>query len=146
MAQLQATLRSHRLPMPTINNPELTVTTNRPVDRAAVIVTCDVDFTDVEVNAMNMLGLQYSLTCEVFNKELLDEDLVIPYAAQQFPIEPGHAHRSEHVVFDTHEYMDTLHERLIGKDQLLAKLTLTNEETHASVTAQTEVISVDLAA
>ena len=132
--------------MATINNPELTVTTNRPVDRAAVIVSCDIEFTEVEVNAMNMLGLQYTLTCEVLNKEMLDEDLVITYRAQQFPIEPGEGHRYEHVVFDTHEYMDALHERLIGKDKLLAKLTLTNEETHEAVTAQTEVISVDLAA
>jgi len=95
--------------------------------------------------AMNLLGLQYTLTCEVFNKELLDDDLVITYGAQQFPTETGAAHRSEHVVFDTAEYMDTLHERPIGKDKLVAKLTLTNEETHAGVTAQTEVIAVDLA-
>jgi hypothetical protein len=131
--------------MATINNPELTVTTYRPVDRAAVIVSRDIEFTEVEVNAMNMLGLQYTLTCEVFNKELLDEDLVITYRAQQFPIEPGAAHRYDHVVFDTHEYMDALHERPIGKDKLLAKLTLTNQETHDSVTAQTKVISADLA-
>jgi hypothetical protein len=132
--------------MATINNPELTVTTNRPVDRASVIVSCDIEFTDVEVNAMNMLGLQYTLTCEVLNKDLLDEDPVITYAAQQFPVEPGEAHRGEHVVFDTHQYMDSLHERLIGKDKLVANLTLTNGETHAAVTARTEVIAVDLAA
>jgi len=44
---------------------------------------------------MNMLGLQYTLTCEVLNKEMLDEDLVITYRAQQFPIEPGEGHRYE---------------------------------------------------
>jgi hypothetical protein len=132
--------------MATINNPELTVTTNRPVDRVSVVVSCDIEFTEVEVNAMNMLGLEYTLTGEVLNKEMLDEDLVITYRAQQFPIEPGNAHLHEHVVFDTHEWMDTLHERLIGKDKLVAKLTLTNEETHATVTVRTEVIAVDLAA
>jgi hypothetical protein len=116
------------------------------VDRAAVVVSCDVDFTDVEVNAMNMLGLEYSLTCEVMNKELIDEDLVLSYPAQQFPIVAGDARRHSHIVFDTHEWMDALHERLIGKDKLVARLTLTNEETKSAVTVKTEVISVDLAA
>jgi hypothetical protein len=132
--------------MATINNPELTVTTNRPVDRAAVVVTCDVAFTDVEVNAMNMLGLQYTLTCEVYNKELLDEDLIVTYPAEDFPIAAGDAQTGEHVVFDTHEWMDSMHDRLIGKDKLIARLTLTNSETHEAVKAQTEVIAVDLAA
>jgi hypothetical protein len=132
--------------MATINNPDLSVTTNRPVDRAAVIVSCDVEFTDVEVNAMNMLGLQYTLTCEVYNKELLDEDLVITYPAQQFPDGLGDGQHAAHVVFDTHEWMDSMHERLIGKDKLIAKLVLTNQESHEAVRAQTEVIAVDLAA
>src|SRR5215467_12980240 len=114
--------------MAAVNNPALTVTTNRTLGRAAVIVTCDVDFTDFEVNEMNMLGLAYSLTCEVMNKELIDEDLVITYPVRRFPVVPGDADRHVHVVFDTHEWMDTLHERLIGKDKLVGKITLTNEE------------------
>ena len=132
--------------MATINNPELTVTTNRPVDRAAVIVSCDVEFTDVEVNAMNVLGLEYILTCQVLNKDLLDEDPVITYRQQTFPRLPGEGHRHEHVVFDSFEDMDALHERLIGKDKLVAKFTLTNQETHADVSARTEDVAVDLAA
>jgi hypothetical protein len=132
--------------MATIENPQLTVTTNRPEDRASVVTSCDVDFTEVEVNAMNLLGLQYTLTCEVLNKELLDEDPVLIYRAQRFPILDGDAHGHNHVVFDTYEAMDALHERLIGKDKLVAKLTLTNEETRSEVTARTETLSVDLAA
>jgi hypothetical protein len=132
--------------MATINNPDLTVTTNRPSDQASVVVTCDIEFTDVEVNAMNMLGLQYTLTCQVINKELLDEDPVITYRQMTFPRLPGEGHRYEHVVFDTYEKMDALHERLIGKDKLVAKLTLSNQETHADVSARTETIAVDLAA
>jgi hypothetical protein len=54
--------------MATITSSELTVTTNRPDDRASVVVSCDVEFTEVEVNAMNMLGLRYTLTCQVLNK------------------------------------------------------------------------------
>ena len=42
--------------------------------------------------------------------------------------------------------MDNLHERLIGKDKLLAKLTLKNEETGAEDVRRTEVIAVDVAA
>ena len=72
--------------MAAINNPELSVTTNRPQDRATVVVSCDVEFTDVEVNAMNMLGLQYTLSCQVLNKELLDEDPVVTYHERTFPV------------------------------------------------------------
>jgi hypothetical protein len=132
--------------MATINNPDLTVTTNRPVDRASVIATCDVEFTDVEVNAMNMLGLQYTLTCQVINKELLDEDPVITFRQVTLPREIGQASRTDHVVFASDEAMESLHDRLIGKDKLVAKLTLTNQETHADVSARTEQIAVDLAA
>ena len=132
--------------MASINNPDLTVTTNRPTDRASVVVSCDIEFTDVEVNAMNMLGLAYTLTCQVLNKDLLDEDPVITYRQLTFPRMAGGAQRYEHVVFDTFEAMNALHERLIGKDKLVAKMTLTNQETHADVSARTETIAVDLAA
>jgi hypothetical protein len=132
--------------MPSIKNPELTVTTNRPVDRAAVLVSCDLEFTDVEVNAMNLLGLQYTLSCEVINKDLLDEDPVVTYHNLTFPRVANDARRYEHVIFDSYEAMELLHDRLIGKDKLRAKLTLRNEETHEEVTARTEVIAVDLAA
>jgi len=132
--------------MATINNPELTVTTNRPDDYANVLVSCDIEFTEVEVNAMNMLGLQYTLTCQVLNKELLDEDPVITYRQITLPREQGAASRYEHVVFDTHEAMESLHDRLIGKDKLVAKITLSNQETHADVSVRTETLAVDLAA
>jgi hypothetical protein len=131
--------------MATINNPELIVSTNRPADRASVVVSCDIEFTEVEVNAMNMLGLEYTLTCQVLNKDLLDEVPVITYRERSFPRERGDARGYEHVVFDSYEWMDALHDRLIGKDKLVAKLTLTNQETHADVSARTDVIAVDLA-
>jgi hypothetical protein len=132
--------------MPTITNPELTVTTHRPADRASVIVSCGVEFTEVEVNAMNLLGLEYTLTCRVLNKDFLDEDPVVTFRPRTFPRTAGEGRGYEHVVFDTYEAMDALHERLIGKDKLLARLILTNEETRAEVSAQTETIAVDLAA
>ena len=132
--------------MATITNAELTVTTNRPEDRAAVVVTCDVEFTEVEVNAMNMLGLQYTLHCQVLNREMLDEEPVVSYHHQQFPRVAGMARRYEHVTFDKYEPMYLLHDRLIGKDKLVAQLKLKNEETGAENVQRTEVIAVDLAA
>ena len=132
--------------MATITNAELTITTNRPEDRASVVVTCDVEFTEVEVNAMNMLGLQYTLHCQVLNREMLDEEPVVSYHHQQFPRVAGMGRRYEHVTFDKYEPMYLLHDRLIGKDKLVAQLKLKNEETGAESVKRTEVIAVDLAA
>jgi len=132
--------------MATIKNPELTVTTNRPDDRANILVNCDIEFTEVEVNAMNLLGLQYTLACQILNKDMLEEDPVYTYPMITFPRAAGAGSRYEHALFDTYEAMETLHDRLIGKDKLVAKLTLTNEETNAEVSVRTETIAVDLAA
>jgi hypothetical protein len=44
------------------------------------------------------------------------EDLVVTYRAQSSPIVPGDDRNYQHVMFDTHEWMDSFHERLIGKD------------------------------
>ena len=45
--------------MPTITNVVLTISTDTALDGARVVVNCDLEFTQVEVNAMNILGLQY---------------------------------------------------------------------------------------
>jgi hypothetical protein len=132
--------------MPTLHNADLSVSTDRPEDRAIVIVTCDVDFTDVEVNAMNILDLRYSLSCSVLNKYLLDEDPVVTYHAQTFPRSRGAARHNEHVVFENSSRMYDLHERLLGKDKLVAELVLRNEETSEEQKLRTDDISVDLAA
>jgi len=132
--------------MPTLHNADLSVTTDRPQDRATVIVSCDVNFTDVEVNAMDMLDLRYSLNCRVLNKYLLDEDPVITYSEQIFPRIPGAARHYEHVVFETSSPMYDLHERLLGKDKLIAEVTLRNEETRDEQKLRTDDVSVDLAA
>ncbi len=42
--------------------------------------------------------------------------------------------------------MMTLHDRMIGRDKLLARLKLKNEETGAETEERTEVVEVDLAA
>jgi len=133
-------------PMATITTAELTVTTHRPDDRASVIVSCDIAFTEVEVNAMNLLGLQYTLHCQVLNKDLLDLDPVLEYRYRTFPREQGEAGYFEHVVFDEYVPTDSLHDRLIGKDKLVAELRLKNEETGAEDVKRTEELAVDLAA
>jgi hypothetical protein len=132
--------------IPSITNAELTIATNRPQDSAEVVVSCDLQFTEVEVNAMNTLGLQYTLHCRVLNKETLDEDAVETYHHQRFPRISGGATRHEHPVFDSSASMTRLHERLFGKDKLVAELKLKNEETGAEAVQRTEVIAVDLAA
>src|SRR6185503_2105105 len=101
--------------MATITNAELTVTTNHPEDRASVVVTCDVEFTEVEVNAMNILGLQYTLHCQVLNKELLDEVPVVSYRHRRFPRVAGSARPYEYVRLDAYEPTYQLHDRLIGR-------------------------------
>jgi hypothetical protein len=49
-------------------------------------------------------------------------------------------------ILDTTVTMDSLHERLIGKDKLVAQLKLKDEETDEQEVKRTEVIAVDLAA
>ena len=132
--------------MPTLRHADLSVTTDRPQDRATVIVSCDIEFTEVEVNAMDMLGLQYTAECRVYNKYLFDEDPVITYHEQVFPRVRGTGRRYEHVVFETSTTMDDLHERLIGKDKLIADIRLRNGETGDEQKLRTEEIAIDLAA
>lgn len=131
--------------MASINNAELTITTDRPQDRATLVVSCDVDFTEVEVNAMDILGLRYTLHCQVLNKDLLEEDPVVSFRHQSFPRMTGEARRHEHAVFETNVPMDNLHERLIGKDKLVAQLRLRDEETGKEDVKRTEALAVDLA-
>jgi hypothetical protein len=132
--------------MPTISNAELAITTDRPENRATVVVTADLEFTEVEVNAMDMLGLRYTLDCQVLNKYLIDDDPMLTFHAHSYPREDGRAHRYEHAYFETSVPMDSLHERILGKDNLAAELKLKNEETGSVDTARTESIAVDLAA
>jgi len=132
--------------MPTIKNADLAISTDRPQDRATVVVSCDVEFTDVEVNAMNVLGLRYTLNCRVLNKYLLDEDSVVTYVHHSYPPFAGEGRRYEHAVFDTNVSIALLNEHVFGKDTLVAELTLNNDETGEQVVERTEEISIDLAA
>jgi len=49
-------------------------------------------------------------------------------------------------LFETTVDMDSLHERVLGKDNLVAELRLKNQETGTEDVARTDEIAVDLAA
>jgi len=130
--------------MPAITNVVLTISTDTALDRARVVVNCDVEFTQVEVNAMNILGLQYELRCRVLGRDALDDYPVVTFHTQVFPTVPGAALTSEHALFDTVGVMTDLHEHVFGKDQLVAELTLTNTETGTQNSRRGDVIAVNL--
>ena len=132
--------------MPAIKNAALSVTTDRPQNRATVVVSADIEFTDVEVNAMDVLGLRYSLECRVLNKHLIDDDPMLTFHAHSYPRELYGARRYEQALFETTVDMDSLHERVLGKDNLVAELRLKNQETGTEDVARTDEIAVDLAA
>jgi len=132
--------------MPSIINPELTITTDRPADRAAVRVRCDLHFTEVEVNAMNLLGLTYTLSSRILNEYVLDDDPVVVYESQTFPRVPRAARAHEEALFYTYVPMENLHERLLGKDKLIGELTLRNDETGEETVRRTDELAIDLAA
>jgi hypothetical protein len=132
--------------MPSIKNAELSITTDRPQNRATVVVSADIEFTDVEVNAMEVLGLRYSLDCRVLNKHLIDDDPMLTFHAHSYPRERYGARHYERAVFETNVDMDSLHEQLLGKDNLVAELRLKNQETGTEDVARTDAIAVDLAA
>jgi len=123
----------------------LTISTDAALDRARVVVNCEVEFTRVEVNAMNILGLQYELSCCVLDRDALDDYPVVTFHTQVFPTVPGAALTNEHALFDTVAVMTALHERVFGKDQLVAELTLTNTETGTQNIKRGAVIAVNLA-
>jgi hypothetical protein len=131
--------------MASIHDVELTVNTNRPEDEATITVTCNVEFTEFEVNAMTLLGLRYTLRCQLLDMDMLYAPTVAMFVQQHFPrVVRDTVNRREHVVFETHTPMHDLHVYVFGKDTLLAEVTLTNEETGAEVAARSRALALDL--
>jgi hypothetical protein len=130
--------------MAMLQNTDLEVTTDGLDNLATVLASCDVDFTEFEVNAMNKLGLRYTVGCQVLNKDRNYEDPVIRFHDQDLPLTPTAATLSEHVVFRTDAVMSDLHQRLFGKDQLLAEFTLTDTETGAEEVRRSNLLAVNL--
>jgi len=132
--------------MASITNPQLTITTDRAQKSATVMVECDLEFTEFEVNAMARLGLRYLLRCQLLNMEMLYPVSVAAFVWQEFPRSAGEARPREHAMFQTVGSTSDLHLYLFGKDSLVAELTLKNEETGAEELTRTPVVMVDLAA
>lgn len=130
--------------MATIHTVELNINPNRPDDRATIVVTCEVEFTEFEVNTMTMLGLRYKLQCQLLDMDMVYAPTVAAFANQHFPRVASPANRHEHVVFETDAPMHDLHVYVFGKDTLLAEVTLTNEETGADVVTRSKALAVDL--
>jgi hypothetical protein len=132
--------------MATVNTVELQVPTIRPRETATMVVSCEVEFADFEVNAMNLLGLRYNLQCQLQDLDMPYSDPLHSFDWQHFPRVPGGAKRYEHVVFEAVLATSSLHVYVLGKDGLFATVTLTNEETGAEVTRRSKFVALDLAA
>jgi hypothetical protein len=131
--------------MATIENPSLTIDQDPLADEADVKVACDVKFTDFEVHAMNELGLQYRLKCRLYNKDLWDtepialfEDHIIGKTADTLALQ------STHALFETTRRREDLHTHVFSEDQLVAEISLHDEESGDEVRVQTATLSVDL--
>ena len=131
--------------MAQVSTPMLTVATDRPIDKAALTVACDVDFTDFEVNEMNILGLRSELECRVVDRDVLDDEPVASFSPIALPRIPGNATAHDHILFSELDVMSELHgPRLLGKDRLIAEVTLRNQETGEEKTANSDLVQVDL--
>jgi len=135
--------------MPRIDDVELTIIPERIQNRAEVAVSCRVEFSEFEVNAMHMLGLRYKLDCRILEEDIYmlpKPDPVVTFHHQDFPRPIGGVERHEQVKFETVVAMSDLCEHDFGKDKLVAELNLQDEETVAWVVARSQVVAIDLAA
>ena len=131
--------------MASIDNARLTVSTDQN-EQAYVSVSCDVQFTDFEVSAMNELGLQYRLQCRLINKDLWDVEIVAVLDDEVLPRATDVKESNiRHVDLETVRSISELHTHVFTKDKLRAELTLRNEETGEAVVTETEVVAIDLA-
>ena len=131
--------------MASIGNARLTVSTDQN-EQVYVSVSCDVQFTEFEVSAMNELGLQYRLQCRLINKDLWNVEVVAVLDDQVFPRATDlKASKTRHVDLGTIRPISQLHTHVFTQDKLRAELTLRNEETGDAVVTETEVVGIDLA-
>lgn len=130
--------------MSTIQDPKLSIDADRERDNAKINVTCGVEFTEFEVNAMNLLGMRYSLHCELLDMDMLYEPDEVHFLGQEFPRTGHAATMHEQATFESQAAMHVLHRFVLGKDTLVAELTLRNEETGESNVMRSKPLRVDL--
>jgi hypothetical protein len=139
-------LEQEKLPVASITNPQLAIATDPVQNKALITVSCDVEFTAFEVNAMTQLGLSYSLECDLLNMEMAYPQSVVNFVGQEFPRIPGQGQSHDHATFEAITAMNALHMYIFGRDTLVAELTLKNEESGATTVKRTPSVSVNLAA
>ena len=132
--------------MATIRDPQLSIQVDRTAKTAAVRVTCDLEFTDFEVRSMNLIGVHYTLECQLLNMEMLYPEAVIAFVPQQFPRIRDGATQFEHPVFEAVAATSDLHLYIFGKDSLVAELRLSNDDLGTVSVKRTPATLVDLAA
>ena len=128
--------------MAKIHNPQLTITTDPNQNAATVVATCDVDLTDFERNAMELLGLRYTVECVVLNRDLQYEQAVLGYDAQSLSAGLPVAH----IAFEAVTPMSDLHQHVFTRDELVAEFTLTNGESGSQEVVRSDVVKADLVA
>jgi len=132
--------------MATIIDPQLTIEVDKSAKVANVRVTCDVEFSQFEVNSMNLLGTRYTLECNLLNMEMLYPESVINFGLLQFPRIRDGASTLERPVFEAVAPTKDLHLYIFGKDSVVAELRLSNEDLGSVSVKRTPTTLVDLAA
>jgi len=132
--------------MPTLKNLVLAVRTEEPSDQITTTVDCDVAFTDTDLHAMRELNQQYTLRCEVFRRELLEQIPVLAFGERKYPSVAGDVTSDEHVTFQLRVPLNALHGGLVGRDDLMARVTLIDHDTGWELLQDSERVSIDLVA
>jgi hypothetical protein len=132
--------------MATIIDPRLSIQVDRAAQVATLEVACDLEFTEFEVNSMNLMGTTYTLECHLLNMEMLYPETVVNFGLQQFPRVRDGATGSEQPVFQAEAPTKDLHLYIFGKDSLVAELRLSNEDLGTVSVKRTPTTLVDLAA
>jgi hypothetical protein len=130
--------------MATIIYPQLSIEIDRAGESATISVGCDLDFSEFEVKNMNLLGLRYSLQCQLLEIVTPRLDTVLSFDPQQFPRFRDGATAYEHAVFETAAAVRDLHLDLSGKSSLVAELVLTNEDLGTVDMKRTQVVGLHL--
>jgi hypothetical protein len=131
--------------MATLKNVYMTVTSTQPRHSATVTVECSLEFTEFEVNAMNVLGLGYELGCRILNKDVVRESPVVIFEPQAYPAGPAAGKGLEYPLFAKEARMQDLHGHVFTRDRLIAEVSLKNNATGLVQTERSRPIPVDLA-
>jgi hypothetical protein len=131
-----------------MDNSRLTIDTDRLHDRVTIVVHSDVNFNDSEVEAINLLGLHYTLSCQIVSVDRWDKRLVAILDDLNFPTDAElTVSNREHALLSSDRPMADLHTPFMANDNLQAQLSLRNDTTGETVSESlTPLVTVNLAA